>query len=255
MTKSPDDQIEPYETRLTRRVDAFTEQAVRPIDAAAIASAARAGARRQTLLGRLFGSGGSTARLGIIVAGALVGALALGVYIGSGGTVAPGQTANGPSPVPTAGPTPTRMPGLADDCLAAALTGEITAWEGAAGHRIATISLRNTGAGACVVPQQLRLSLFDSTDHQLLYGFGCDCPPFTFGAGASATAMVDMSNFCGTYVPSGTLRIRVHLPDGSSVDLLPGSKVVGPIDPPPCSGPSVPGSISMQPLRLGTVSS
>jgi len=252
MTNVPDDRIDPYEPRLARRVGDFADGAVRPIDPLAIAAAAHAGARRQTLAGRLFGSTASMARLGVVLAGALVGALALGVYIGSGGMVGRGQTTDGhsPSPVPTAGPTPTRMPGLADDCLASALTGEITAWEGAAGHRIAAIRLRNTGPGSCVVPAQLRLSLFDSADHELIFGFGCDCPPFTFGAGAAAEAMVDMSNFCSTYTPSGSLRIRVHLPDGSSVDLLPGANVAGPIDPPPCSGPSVPGSISMQPLQL-----
>src|SRR4029079_6806683 len=89
----PDDQIDPYESRLARRVDAFAEQAVRPIDAAAIAVAPRAGARRQTLSGRLFRSGGSTARLGVILAGvALI--TALGVALGGGGQI------SGPSPTP-----------------------------------------------------------------------------------------------------------------------------------------------------------
>ena len=40
MTRSPDDQIDPYESRLTRRVGEFADQAVRPIDAAAITAAA-----------------------------------------------------------------------------------------------------------------------------------------------------------------------------------------------------------------------
>src|SRR5215510_708170 len=111
MTNLPDDQIDPYESRLARRVGGFADGAVRPIDPMAIAAAAHAGARRQTLAGRLFGAGTSMNRLGVILAAALVAVAAFSSFIMSGGH-APGQTANGPEA------TPTDVPGAVRDCAA-----------------------------------------------------------------------------------------------------------------------------------------
>ena len=141
----PDDHIDPYESRLTRRVGAFAEQAVRPIDPMAVAAAAQAGARRQTLAGRLFGSSGATARLGVVLAGALVGAAALAVSLGAGGNTGP--VASGPVA------TPTNVPGAVGACAADQLSGTIDGWDGAAGHRIATIKVRNDGATDCTLPE------------------------------------------------------------------------------------------------------
>ena len=91
MTNRPDDLIDPYEPRLTRRVGAFADQAVRPIDATAIAATAAAAARQRTFAGRLFGSMSSTARLGVVVAGAVL-TTALGAVIVAGGLNGPGPT-------------------------------------------------------------------------------------------------------------------------------------------------------------------
>jgi hypothetical protein len=247
MTKSPDDQIDPYESRLGRRVDAFAEQAVRPINAAAIAAAARAGARRQTLIGRLFGWNSSTARLGVILAGALVGTAALAVYLGAGGNTGP--IASGPAA------TPTDVPGAAVACAADQLSGTINGWDGAAGHRIATINVRNNGPTNCTLPELLRPALVDADGRALIVGKKVPAgTPFGLSAGAEATAMVDMANYCGAE-PAAPLRIRLYLPDETSIELPPVNSLPLPADPPPCNGPTEPGTIEMQPLRLGTVSS
>ena len=244
MTNPPDDQIDPYEPRLTRRVGAFAEQAVRPIDATAIAAAAAATARQRTIAGRLFGSMSSTARLGVVLAGAVI-ATALGAVIVAGGLNGPGPTQTTTAVGPEATPTP--VPGSVDACTVNSLAGEITAWEGAAGHRIATVQLANTGTGACAVPEYLRPALVDGDGHALIVGGPAQTAgKVALAAGGRATTLVDMTNYCGT-APTAPLSLRLYLPSGESIEAHPTSGVQGPIDPPPCNGPSQPASIEMQP--------
>lgn len=265
MTNLPDDHIDPYESRLTRRVGAFADQAVRPIDASAIASAARAGARRQTLAGRLFGSTSSMNRLGVVLAGALVAAVAFGVFVNAGGgnlfgpnqTIGPSQTIAGPVPTPTdvpstAGPvaTPTEVPGAAEPCAADVLTGMITAWDGAAGHRIATVIVHNGGKVDCLLPVLLRPALVDADGHALIVGEpASDSSSIDIPGGADVTTMVDMANYCGA-APTSALRIRLYLPDQSSVEAAAAGSLSYPLDTPPCNGPNQPAEIQMQALSL-----
>jgi Protein of unknown function (DUF4232) len=247
MTNRPEDPIDPYESRLTRRVGAFADQAVRPIDATAIASIAAAGARRRTLTGRLFGSMSSTGRLGVVLAGAIL-ATGLGVVIGAGGL-------NGPSPTQTAtsvGPeaTPTSVPGSVDACPPDVLAGEITAWEGAAGHRIATIKVHNTGSTSCALPKLLQPNLVDRAGHVLIVGRPAQVAgSITIPVGAAATTLVDTSNYCGT-APSAPLGISLYVSFDNAIEAYPAAGVQLPIDPPPCNGPSVPAEIQIQELQL-----
>src|SRR5437773_4030510 len=247
MTNRPDDPIDPYESRLTRRVGAFAEQAVRPIDATAIAAAAVAGARRRTLAGRLFGSMSSTARVGVVLAGAVL-ATALGAVIAAGGLNGPGPTQTTAAVGPET--TPTSVPGSVDACAAEGLSAEISAWEGAAGHRIATIKVRNIGASSCALPKLLRPVLVEQAGKALIVG----TPPqateaITIAASTAATTFVDMTNYCGA-APSSPLGIRLYLPSDTSVEAYPAAGVPLPIDPPPCNGPNQAASIQMQPLQL-----
>lgn len=245
MTRSPDDQIDPYEPRLARRVDAFAEQAVRPFDAAAITTLAKAGSRRGSLAGRLLGSSGSSARLGVVLAGALVGALALGVYVGAGGKLGQSQASNEP------GPTPTSVTGATAPCVIADLEGQVLAWDGAAGHRIATIVVRNEGTSDCTLPQYLRPALTDGSGRALIVGnLHPDPAPIVVPAALSVSSMVDMANYCGP-APSEGLKIRLSLPDDTSFELTELGSLAYPLDPPPCNGPGLPATIEMQPLQRG----
>jgi uncharacterized protein DUF4232 len=244
MTKSPDDQIDPYESRLGRRVDAFAEQVVRPIDAAAIAAAAHAGARRRTFAGRLFGSNSSIGRLGVVVAATIV-AVAFGVYLIGGS----GPVANSPGPETT----PTNVPGAAVECRANDLSGLIMSWEGAAGHRIATIRISNDGSTSCRLPQFLRPALIDGDGHALIVGQLVPEPAsITVPARATTSTMVDMANYCGAAPtpPDQALKLRMYLPDQSSIELLPTNSLPLPADPPPCNGRNAPATIEMRPLQL-----
>jgi len=261
MTNLPDDPIDPYESALTRRVGTFAEQVVRPIDPVAVAAAAHAGARRGTLAGRLLGGASAGGRL--ILVGAVLAVAALGVVIGagSGNLNSPAQTAtanvpdatptDAPAATPTSGPeaTPTSVPGGFEACTADQLAGTITAWEGAAGHRIATVQLRNVGNIGCSVPDLLRPALVDTDGHALIVGTPAQpTSTVTIRAGRYVTTQVDMDNYCGAD-PTGALRIRLYLPSEDSVEAAPGSGLTGPLDAPPCNGPNQPADIQMQPLQ------
>jgi hypothetical protein len=244
MTNLPDDLIDPYEPRLTRRVGAFAEQAVRPIDPTAIAATAVAGARRRTLAGRLFGSTSSAARLGVVLAGALVAAAVLGA-ISFGG---PGPTATTAVNDPLA--TTTSVPGTIEACAPSAIGAEITVWEGAAGHRIATVQVTNVGAEPCTVPQYFRPALVDEAGHALIVSNAMPEPaPITMAAGSRATTLVDIANYCGA-APTTPLLLRLYLPSDEAVEAHPAASVRLPIDPPPCNGQNAPSTIEMQPLQL-----
>jgi len=245
MTNLPDDRIDPYESRLARRVGDFAEQAVRPADHAAIAAAARTGARRRSISGRLFGTTPAVARTGLILVGAILASTALGAYITVVGHGPDLTGSNDP------GASPTAVPGAAEPCSVRFLTGEITAWEGAAGHRIATIVVHNDGPESCLLEQYLRPELVDSAGHMLIVGERVtDEVPITFPNGADAVSYVDMANFCGDRATMPPYRIRLSLPDESSFEISVAANLPGPIDLPPCNGPTEPSQIHMQPLHL-----
>jgi hypothetical protein len=244
MTNLPDDPIDPYESRLTRRVGAFAEQAVRPIDAAAIAAAAHADARRQTLAGRVVDSAGPAARLGLVFAGAIVAAAAFGIYIGAGGSMF--QAAR--SAVPAA--TGTEVPGGPRACDANVLTASISGWDGAAGHRIATVDVVNRAKFDCTLPDLLRPALVDADGHGLIAAAPVPATtvlPLAAGSG-SATTSIDMANYCGAS-PTAALRIRLYLANGSSIEAAAVSGLE-PLDTPPCNGQNVPATIEMQPFMI-----
>jgi hypothetical protein len=72
MTNVPTDPIDPYEPRLARRVGAYAEQAVEPIDAAEIARATAVAARGSGVRGALLGRGRSPNLTWVLIAGCLL---------------------------------------------------------------------------------------------------------------------------------------------------------------------------------------
>jgi hypothetical protein len=190
MANVPNDQIDPYEGRLSRRVGAYTDQAVQPIDAFAVASTAVAGARRRGgVTARLFGSGGAGAgtRLGLIGAGAVL-VVAAGVVISGG--------ANGLfAPAPTAPATAEAVPLRA--CTPNDVDAVITAWDGAAGHRIATVELHQIGSSECTVEPLPQPWLAGGQGDQLIVGHAGSGAPISFAPGEVLHTLVQVGNYCG----------------------------------------------------------
>lgn len=254
MTRPPNDQIDPYESRLARRVGSFSEQAVRHIDPVAMAASAAVGARRRTLAGRLFGTAGPASRLAVIGAGALLIA-ALGVAIGAGGGLfGPSQTATATEGAVGPGPTPTLVPGseLGDVCSHRALSGLIARWEGAAGHRIATVSVHNDAPTPCQLPSVLQATLTDKNGQPLISGPAVTATSFIpLPAGGSASTLVQVGNYCGP-APLEPVTIQFTMPDGGVFALVPHEGVgdIGGV--PPCNGPGPTDDIQMQPFTPGS---
>jgi hypothetical protein len=123
----------------------------------------------------------------------------------------------------------------------------VTQWEGAAGHRIATVELKNTGSDACMLASVARPQLVDGVDTVLIDG----TPPatstqVTIAAGATLHTLVQDGNYCGTS-PIVPVTVAFVLPEGA------GRIVAAPLTPedtsgiPPCNGPGGPADIEMQP--------
>ena len=151
------------------------------------------------------------------------------------------------TPTPTDTPVPTVGPmGL---CNASNLTSAITSWTGAAGSRIAEVSLHNTGSSSCETSSLDQPQLIGPDGSILIDGSPTSSPtPLVMNPGATLRTMIRASDYCGPAVTAGPVTVAFVLGDGA------GRVVADPWKPtdmsglPPCnSAPGTPGSIEMQP--------
>jgi hypothetical protein len=149
-----------------------------------------------------------------------------------------------PAPVASATPTPSVAPTVGP-CDPASLAARITAWEGAAGSRIAHVELTNTGTTPCLLETLDRPQLVNgdgsvridgkrpsSTDH------------LTVAPGAVLTTLVSASNDCK---PSPVPPVSVAFVFADGRKLV--AEAVSPTDTttPPCNGAGSPATIDMHP--------
>jgi hypothetical protein len=192
--------------------------------------------------------------------GSRLAALVLGAMLVSGcqaaGTLAPSTATTTPSAnatatattIPAASATATAVatPG---PCDPATLAARITQWEGATGHRIASVELTNTGSAGCTVAALLQPQLVDGNGAVLI-----DSPAPAPSAAVSVTSggvlktLVQDGNYCGP-APAAPVSVAFVFPGGL------GRIVAMPLSPtdtsgvPPCLGaPGSAGEIEMQPL-------
>ncbi len=177
-----------------------------------------------------------------------------------GGCAAPGGATSGPgSTVPsqaaTASPpsaSPAAGGSVATACVTAHLAARITRWEGAAGHRIATVELRNTGPEPCAVPALMQPQLVDATGAVLIEGAPPQAPgTVTVPAGGTLTTLVQDGNYCRP-APLEPVTIAFILPSGAGRIVAANESTTGLSGVPPCSGDpgsNAPGDIEMQPWR------
>jgi len=165
------------------------------------------------------------------------------------GTPGPSGTALLPTVVATGGePTasaPAESPG---PCQPAFMAARVTAWDGAAGHRIASVELVNTGPGPCSMFAGARVQLMDGSGYILIDG----APPaasavLVVAAGGVLTTVVQDGNYCGP-APVPPVTVAIIFPDGL------GRVVASPVSAgdvsgvPPCMGEAgSAGDIEMQP--------
>ena len=235
MANVPNDPIDPYESQLARRVGSYSEQAVQPIDAGEIARTVAVGARRRTVAGRLLG--GSNLSRGFVLIGvaALVGVVALGAALGAGGRglFAPTQSAT-PAPAAVRACTPNDVDAV------------VTAWDGAAGHRIATVELHQIGSSPCTVESRQQPWLADGKGAQLILGKASPGgTPITIAPGDVLHTLVQAGNYCG---PDPVAPVTVAFLQGDALFVATALTPTDLSGVPPCNGRAGPtDDIQMQP--------
>jgi hypothetical protein len=158
----------------------------------------------------------------------------------------PSATPSPTTPTATIGPTPSVT--VLGPCSPSSLTARVTLWDAAAGHRIATVELVNTGSVACTVRTEDRPQLVDGAGTVLIDGDPpAVSPALTLDPGGKLTTLVQDANYC-LAAPVAPVTVAFVLPDGV------GAVVATPLSPtdtsgvPPCNGdPGSAGDIEMQP--------
>ena len=236
MTDVPNDPIDPYEQRLARRVGAYADQAVQSVDAVELARTTAAAARGSGVHGLRLGRGRSPGLAWVLVAGVLIVA-AGGAIIGGG--------ARGPFvPAPTA-PTATPAPMAMRACTPNDVDAVITAWDGAAGSRIATVELHQIGATPCAVDPLPQPWLADGGGTPLLTGKAGTGTPITFAPGEVLHTLVQVGNYCG---PEPAAPVTVAFTQGDATFVATALSRTDLSGVPPCNGEAGPtNDIAMHP--------
>jgi hypothetical protein len=152
-----------------------------------------------------------------------------------------------PTPAPTPTPTPTATPApTVGPCDPGSLAARITAWEGAAGHRIADLELTNAGTATCRLATMARPQLVDGHGSVLIDG--TDPGPsktLTLAPGDVVKTFVQDANYCGPD-PVPPVSVAFVLDGGGRFTATPLSPTDATV--PPCNGaPGSKGDIEMQP--------
>jgi hypothetical protein len=200
-------------------------------------------------------AGATLVVVALLAAGAWLGRSSPIGIVGGSPSIPPNSTA-APLATPSAAPTPVSAPSTSaapataaptnGSCDLANLSARITLWEGAAGHRIANVELRNTGSTACFVRAMARPQLVDAHTAVLIDGSN---PPASglvaVAPGGVLRTLVQDGNYCGP-TPGAPVSVAFVLADGGRI-------VADPLSPtdatvPPCLGAAgSAGDIQMQP--------
>ena len=181
----------------------------------------------------MLGRGRSPNLAWVLLAGVLVVA-AGGAIIGGGA-----RGLFGPAATPTAAPVALRA------CTPYDADAVITAWDGAAGHRIATVELHQIGTTPCAIDPLPQPWLADGSGTPLITGKAGAGTPISFAPGDVLHTLVQVGNYCGPDpvapghrgVHPGRGRVRRHRPDAADLSGVP-----------PCNGEAGPrDDIQMQP--------
>lgn len=259
MTHLPTDPVDPYEAGLAGRVHDHTNQALKPFDAMAIAHAVAVEHPRRRF-GRLFGATTAAGRLGWIAAVAVLAVATIGLSLGAGGK-GPGPVAiatasptavptSAQIPAPTAAPTAaatgaqTPVPTPIRTCTPGDLRIRVVSWQGAAGQRIASLTLTNIVA-TCNFPTVTKPQLVDGKLSVLIDGSRAAVPKsLTLQGGDSLTSMAQAGNYCGPN-PVGFVTVAIVWEGGRKMAAPVSVTDVSGL--PPCNGAGSPAYIEMQP--------
>ena len=154
-----------------------------------------------------------------------------------------------PTPITTVVPSTSAsvVPNVAL-CAPEALAAQVKSWDGAAGHRTATVELRNTGTVACQTAVVDRPQLVDGNGAVIIDGLPAVNPAsITLAAGAVVRGLVQDGNYCGP-TPVAPVTVGFVLTGGGGRVLAAPLTATDDTGIPPCNGnPGSAGDIEMQP--------
>ncbi len=178
--------------------------------------------------------------------------LLAGLTVGACGTQGAPRTAPVSPPVAAAAskPEPSEAgPALPlAACQTTDLAVRVVSWEGAAGSRIGSVELVNSGAGPCTMFALAQPQLLDGAGSVLIEGAQpAASEALVVAAGLALSTLVRASNYCGPEpVPPVTVAFVLSGGLGRLVAAPPSSADTYGL--PPCIGAAgTPGSIEMQP--------
>jgi hypothetical protein len=186
-------------------------------------------------------------------------ALALGALLLGGcqapasqATATPTVTASATaSAASTTNPTPTATataPAAAGPCDPNMLAARITQWQGAAGHRIASVELTNKGSGDCTVDALSQPQLVDGNGAVLIDSAApAASAALTITPGGVLHTLVQDGNYCGP-APVAPVTVAFVFAPGLGRIIAAPLTATDTTGVPPCNGaPGSAGDIEMQP--------
>ena len=157
------------------------------------------------------------------------------------GLATPSPSAPSSAPSPSA---PATEPAVAA-CATASLSARITLWEGAAGHRIADVELKNVGSAACTISSMAKPQLLDGHSTILIDGsLAKGSTELSLEPGGVLKTLVQDANYCGA-PPPAPVTVAFVQSDGSRIVATPFSPTDATV--PPCNGAGQAADIEMQP--------
>ena len=182
----------------------------------------------------------------------LVAVLLAGLAAGACGTQGAPRTSLVPPPVATAisKPEPSEPDPalLLSACQTTDLVVRVVSWEGAAGSRIGSVELVNSGVGPCTMFALAQPMLLDGAGSTLIEGAH---PPVSevlvIAPGGTLSTLVQASNYCGPE-PLPPVTVAFVLPGGLGRVVATPPSSADTYGLPPCiGGAGTPGNIEMQP--------
>lgn len=182
----------------------------------------------------------------------LVAVVLAGLAAGACGTQGAPRTSPVPPPVATTGSKPEPSEVIIASPLAACQTTDlvvrVVSWEGAAGSRIGSIEMVNSGAGRCTMFALAQPMLLDGAGSTLIGGaHPAASEVLVIAPGRTLRTLVQASNYCGPE-PVAPVTVAFVLPGGLGRVVAAPPSSADTYGLPPCIGTAgTPGNIEMQP--------
>lgn len=195
---------------------------------------------------RVRGIGVNLVGVGLLVLALVVGLAWLGGRDEQSdvGDTAPPSSSAAPAPDGSSAVVPEPSATIAPSLNPCVYLSTPLSWEGAAGQRIAHVTLNNRRDGDCVLGEFERVQYVDAGNVALIEG-PAPAGELTIPAHSSVSALIEIGNYCGPAPEQPVGFVFVGTNGGTF--LVGAAEADADMSVPPCMGSSAPATIQMQP--------